>query len=66
MPPPPLLLELFPSTTLLKDCDSTVMPVASESLVSFASIRLPLEFLSETPPLLPLTSLPRTTLSSAR
>ena len=42
------------------------MPVESESLVSLLSIVLPVDSLSETPPLFPLTSLPRMMLSFAR
>ena len=63
MPPPTLLLETLLSRMLLNDCDSSVMPVESELLASLPSIRLPVDFLSEMPPLLPLTSLPRMRLS---
>jgi hypothetical protein len=61
-----LSFDVLARSTLLRDWDWSTMPVESESLASFPSIRLPVEFLSEMPPLLPLTSFPRTMLSFAR
>jgi hypothetical protein len=60
------LFEMLLISRLVKDWDSSTMPVESESLASFPSMVFPLEFFSDTPPLLPLSSLPRMTLSSAR
>jgi hypothetical protein len=66
MPPPTLWLDSLWRRTLLSEPPVRVMPVVSESLALLPSIRFPIEFRSEMPPLLPLTSFPRMTLSFAR